>query len=72
MAGVAGTTLRIKVTSPPVDGKANVAVIAFLAKKLKVPKSRVIILKGETGRLKKILLSGIEAEEVERILGEKK
>ncbi len=51
------------------DGKANRAVIAFLAKKLKVPKSKVIILKGEKGKLKEILLVGITDEEVEKILG---
>ncbi len=72
IAGVSGTALRIKITAPPVDGKANRAFLAFLAKKLKVPKNRVIILKGTTGRLKEILLVGITAEEIEKILGENK
>lgn len=72
IAGVTGAALRIKITAPPVDGKANSAVIAFLAKKLKVAKNRVLVLKGKTGRLKEILLIGIKAEEIEKCLGRDK
>ncbi|GMT42105.1 MAG: UPF0235 protein [bacterium] len=64
-----GEALRIRITSPPVDGKANKALTAFLAGKLKMPKSRISIIKGQAGRLKKVLLAGVEVEDVNRILG---
>lgn len=60
--------VRIKVTAPPVEGKANKAVADFLAKKFKLPKSRVKIVKGESGRRKTVLLAGLGKEEVMRTL----
>lgn len=54
-------TVKVRVTSAPVDGKANRAVIALFSKTLKVPKSGITILKGETGKIKKILVRGITA-----------
>ena len=62
------TAVRIKVTAAPVEGKANKAVVDFLAKKFKLPKSRVKIVKGESGRQKTVLLAGLEKEEVMRTL----
>ena len=44
--------LKIQITAPPVDGKANSYLCKYLAKVFKVAKSRVSILKGETGRHK--------------------
>ena len=54
IAGPQGERLKIRITAPPVDGQANQHLIRFLAKTFKVPKSRVIIESGETGRLKRI------------------
>ena len=64
------TAVRIKVTAAPVDGKANKAVTDFLAKKFKLPKSRVKIVKGESGRQKTVLLAGMGTEETKKILRE--
>ena len=50
--------------SPPVDGKANAALIEFLAKKLGIAKSRIIIIRGETSRRKTILISDIKREQM--------
>jgi len=44
--------LKIQITAPPVDGKANSHLCKYLAKVFKVAKSRVVVLKGETGRHK--------------------
>ncbi|MES2961005.1 MAG: DUF167 domain-containing protein [Pseudomonadota bacterium] len=44
--------LKINVTAVPEDGKANEEVIKFLAKILKIPKSKIEILRGETARIK--------------------
>ncbi len=64
VAGITEESVRIKVTSPPVEGKANKALINFLGKIFKVPKSRIAIVKGETGRQKKVFIEGLETEAV--------
>ena len=50
--------LKIAVTAVPEDGKANKAVIALLAKRLKLPKSAVEIASGESSRHKTLLIDG--------------
>lgn len=52
--GQGGESLRIRITAPPVDGKANAHLIKFLAKSFGVAKSRVCVVAGETGRHKRI------------------
>ena len=49
-------TLKIRITSLPIDGKANRHLISFLAGKFKVPKRHVTILKGRNNRRKKICI----------------
>lgn len=49
-----GKVLKIKLTSPPVDGKANEALLKFLSKKLKVPKSKLEITKGLKSKTKTV------------------
>lgn len=61
IVGEYGGRLKIAITSPPVDGKANSALIAFLAKKLALPKSAITIVGGETSRQKRFLIRGIPA-----------
>ncbi|MBW1840985.1 MAG: DUF167 domain-containing protein, partial [Deltaproteobacteria bacterium] len=56
IAGLYGDALKIKLTAPPVDNAANKMCVKFLAKCLQVPKSRVEILSGHTGRTKLLLL----------------
>jgi uncharacterized protein (TIGR00251 family) len=52
--GQGGENLKIRITAPPVDGKANAHLIKFLAKAFGVAKSRVQVASGETGRNKSI------------------
>ena len=52
--------LKIAVTVVPEDGKANKAVIALLAKRLKLPKSAIEIASGHTSRRKTLLIDGDE------------
>lgn len=54
IVGRHGDTLKIRLTAPPVDGAANKALVAFLAKQLGVAKSRLEIASGHTGRVKRI------------------
>lgn len=53
-----GPSLKVSVTAPPADGKANAAVLALLAKALHVPKSTLSVITGTTGRNKLIHISG--------------
>ena len=52
--------VKIKLTAPPVENKANKALIEFLAKKLKTAKSNIQIIKGETSKEKTLLISSID------------
>ena len=47
-----GPVLRVRIQSPPVDGKANKALCQFLAKSLGLSKSQVSLVKGTTSRIK--------------------
>lgn len=55
-AGVA--RLKLRIAAPPVDGAANEAVIAFLAKAFKRPKRDLDLTKGQTSRSKTVLIRG--------------
>lgn len=61
-------TLRVRIKEPPVEGKANAALIAFLAKVLGVRRSRIEIVAGETGLDKIVAIEAMSAEEVENRL----
>jgi uncharacterized protein (TIGR00251 family) len=54
-----GDRLRVAVVAPPVDGKANEAVVRALAEALGVPRAAVEIIRGETGRRKTVRLRGV-------------
>lgn len=62
-------SLKVWVTAAPVEGEANRAVCDFLAKRLKIAKSRVSIVSGDTSRVKRISIAGMEREEVISQLG---
>lgn len=61
VAGAMGDALKIRLRAPPVEGKANQALIAFLADRLGVSKRAVAIVCGETGRAKRVRVAGISA-----------
>ncbi len=62
IVGLKADALKIKLTAPPVDGKANKALLDFLAKKLGVSKSQLQIIAGHTSRKKQIEVQGIKKE----------
>ena len=68
VAGMHGNAIKICVTAPPVENKANGAVIHFFADLFGVPKSAVSIKSGRQGRHKKVLIHNIALEEAEEIL----
>ncbi len=68
ITGEIGDALKLALTAPPVDGKANDACIDFFAKLLKVPRSSVTIAAGQNSRNKVIRVAGLSAEEVRQRL----
>ena len=59
--------IKVKITAQPIDGKANKALVEFLAKQFKVPKSYFEIIRGETSKDKSILINNIDTEKVNQI-----
>ena len=68
ITGEVGDALKVALTAPPVDGKANEACVEFFAKLLKVPRSSVSIASGLTGRNKVVRVAGLTAEELKNRL----
>jgi uncharacterized protein (TIGR00251 family) len=68
VAGIHGDRLKIRITAPPVDAKANVALCEFLADRLQVSRSRVHLVAGKTSRKKTVLVEGLAAGWVEELL----
>ena len=66
-AGLHGDALKIRLAAPPVDGKANEALIKFIAEALKLPKSAVNLKSGQTSRRKVLEVSGATSEAVARL-----
>lgn len=62
VAGLHGDALKVRVAAPPVEGRANAALIAFLADALGVPKKSVTVVKGETSRRKTVFVSAPQAD----------
>ena len=56
LLGVINGALKIRLSAPPVDGKANKQLIKFLAKEFQVKQSAITIVQGETSRLKKLCI----------------
>ena len=68
VAGEREGAVVIRVSAPPVDGKANEAVCRLIAKRLGVPVRAVRIVRGETGRDKVVRVEGVDAETARRAL----
>lgn len=60
--------LKVKITAQPIDGKANKALIEFLSKSFKVPKSNFEIVKGETSKEKTILIKNLSKEKTQSLI----
>ena len=64
IAGLHGGALKIRLAAPPVDGKANAALLGFLAKACGVPKSAVELVSGDSSRAKRVRLRGADLDRV--------
>jgi uncharacterized protein (TIGR00251 family) len=67
IAGAYGEGIKVRLASPPVEGKANRELIAILAKELKIKKSDIEILSGKTSKDKVVKISGVK--DIREILG---
>jgi hypothetical protein len=68
-AGSPEPEIRVRVTAPPTDGKANDAVLRLLAKQLGVGRSALTIVSGESSRNKVIAVEGVSEAEIRQLLG---
>lgn len=66
--GLVGDAVKVRVRSAPVDGKANKELTETIADAFGLAKSRVSFKSGETSKTKRLLLSGVSAAEVERVV----
>lgn len=71
VAGEVGEALKLALTAPPIEGRANQACVAFLAELLNVPRSSVTIAAGQSSRNKVIRVAGLSAAQVEERLSKK-
>lgn len=68
VAGLHAGAVKISIAAPPADGRANEALIAFLAELLRVPQARISIVGGAASRGKLLRITGKSAAEVEAAL----
>jgi uncharacterized protein (TIGR00251 family) len=60
VVGLHGEALKIRLAAPPVDGKANACLMAFLADQLGVAKAAICLVSGESSRAKRVRICGID------------
>ena len=68
VTGTHDGAIKISLTTPPTDGRANEALIALLAGLLRVPKARISLVSGATSRTKQMHITGKSAAEVHAAL----
>jgi uncharacterized protein (TIGR00251 family) len=69
VVGRHGDALKIRLAAPPVDGKANDALVAFIAKKLGAGRTAVELVSGQTSRAKRVRVAGITPADALKALG---
>jgi len=68
LSGIQNGALKIKITSPPLEGKANEECVRFLADKLRIRKSQIEIVAGHKARNKTVMISGLKRKELESLI----
>ncbi|MBR2373477.1 MAG: YggU family protein [Lentisphaeria bacterium] len=68
ITGLFGSSLKIALNAPPVDGKANSALLKFLSSKLGLPKGNIELCSGASSRDKRIFAAGIDIAKAEELL----
>ena len=68
VVGMHGGAVKIKLRAPAVEGKANAALVRFLAEQMKLPRSTIVLKRGEKSRDKVIQIHGLSEEDLQRCL----
>lgn len=68
VAGLHGAALKIRLAAPPVDGKANAALLAFLAERLAVPRRALTLVSGDAARQKRVRIEAVSAADLDRLV----
>jgi uncharacterized protein (TIGR00251 family) len=68
VVGLHDERLKIQLQAPPLENRANEALVVWLAEQLGVPRKQIEILTGQTSRQKRVLVQGATLEQVERLL----
>jgi len=69
IVGLHGDALKVRITAPPIEGRANLALQRFIAEKLNLSSSQIEIIAGQRSREKILKISGVTHEDVEKALG---
>jgi len=69
LQGHHGDAIKIRLQAPPVKGKANAALVRFLSRLLGIPPRQIILISGESGRRKRVLVSGLGETAIRNKLG---
>lgn len=69
VAGPHGAALKVRLAAPPVDGKANAALLAFIAGKVGAGKAAVQLISGQASRAKKLRITGGDPAAIAAVLG---
>lgn len=64
LVGRHGEAIKVRIQAPPIEGRANEAVVEFLAKEFGVAKSAVEIVRGQSSRAKRVRINGLTLEQV--------
>ena len=70
ITGTVGDAVKLALTAPPVDGKANQAVVEFFADFFQIPRSSITITSGTTSRLKTVRITGLAADQLRQRLAQ--
>ena len=68
IVGLHGEALKIRLAAPPVDGKANEALLEFLAEKVGARRTALELVSGQTSRTKRVRIEGFAADELQALL----
>jgi len=68
IVGKEGDVYKVKVTSPPVDGKANRSLISLFSKRLRRPKRDIEIIAGNSSRIKLVRINGLSREDIAKLM----
>ena len=63
VCGMYGDVVKLAIQAPPVDGKANAALCAFLAARMRIPTAAVTLISGASGRDKRVRVCGVTPEQ---------